>query len=66
MAVRTERGEFHTKTHRANIPQYGSSWLGWKVVYYMAMLVLNFLGFENKRNTQPVTVSMEMVCMAKS
>ena len=28
VAVRTERSEVRTETTRANIPQYGSSWLG--------------------------------------
>ena len=28
VAVRTERSEVRTKRPRANIPRYGSSWLG--------------------------------------
>ena len=31
-----------------------------------AMLVLNLPAFENKKNTQPMTVSMEMVHMVES
>ena len=69
VAVRTERSEVRTKTTegqyspiRLELARLVSSLL----YGTLAMLVLNLPAFENKKNTQPKTVSMETVRMAKS